>query len=138
MVPQPPQQVRVQNFHFCTFKFHELSCVWQVYLFVFVFVFKHNTLIYRQVKLAMNVVALALTDFEKRMSIQFIMEPSKHKKPIKLYLSNIPLRVLIFPIFVPCGSFSKFESSVSFKGALDNILKFYFWLNFIYHVKCNC
>ena len=24
------------------------------------------------------------------------------------------------------------------KGALDNILKFYFWLNFIYHVKCNC
>ena len=21
------------------------------------------------------------------------------------------------------------------KGALDNILKFYFWLNFIYHVK---
>ena len=23
------------------------------------------------------------------------------------------------------------------KGALDNILKFYFWLNFIYHVKCN-
>ena len=25
-----------------------------------------------------------------------------------------------------------------FKGALDNILKFYFWLNFIYHVKCNC
>ena len=30
--------------------------------------------------------------------------------------------------------------SMSFcvKGALDNILKFYFWLNFIYHVKCNC
>ena len=27
---------------------------------------------------------------------------------------------------------------VYFKGALDNILKFYFWLNFIYHVKCNC
>ena len=25
-----------------------------------------------------------------------------------------------------------------FKGALDNVLKFYFWLNFIYHVKCNC
>ena len=24
------------------------------------------------------------------------------------------------------------------KGALDNILKFYFWLNLIYHVKCNC
>ena len=24
------------------------------------------------------------------------------------------------------------------KGALDNILKFYFWPNFIYHVKCNC
>ena len=24
------------------------------------------------------------------------------------------------------------------KGALDNIFKFYFWLNFIYHVKCNC
>ena len=24
------------------------------------------------------------------------------------------------------------------KGALDNILKFYFWLNFIYHVKCKC
>ena len=24
------------------------------------------------------------------------------------------------------------------KGALDNILKCYFWLNFIYHVKCNC
>ena len=24
------------------------------------------------------------------------------------------------------------------KGALDNILKFYFWLNFIYHIKCNC
>ena len=24
------------------------------------------------------------------------------------------------------------------KRALDNILKFYFWLNFIYHVKCNC
>ena len=23
-----------------------------------------------------------------------------------------------------------------FKGALDNILKFYFWLNFIYHVQC--
>ena len=24
------------------------------------------------------------------------------------------------------------------KGALDNILKFYFRLNFIYHVKWNC
>ena len=31
----------------------------------------------------------------------------------------------------------KFDK-VLFKGALDNILKFYFWLNFIYHVKCNC
>ena len=24
------------------------------------------------------------------------------------------------------------------KWGLDNILKFYFWLNFTYHVKCNC
>ena len=26
--------------------------------------------------------------------------------------------------------------AIKLKGALDNILKFYFWLNFIYHVKC--
>ena len=30
------------------------------------------------------------------------------------------------------------ENSTEVKGALDNILKFYFWVNFIYHVKCNC
>ena len=29
-------------------------------------------------------------------------------------------------------------TQICLKGALDNILKFYFWLNFIYHVKCNC
>ena len=31
-----------------------------------------------------------------------------------------------------------YPNNVWIKGALDNILKFYFWLNFIYHVKCNC
>ena len=30
------------------------------------------------------------------------------------------------------------QQGLPFKGALDNILKFHFWLNFIYHVKCNC
>ena len=37
--------------------------------------------------------------------------------------------------------FVKFDNVMkrwTIKGALDNILKFYFWLNFIYHVKCNC
>ena len=32
--------------------------------------------------------------------------------------------------------FSKFLCG--FKGALDNIFKFSFWLNFIYHVKIDC
>ena len=32
----------------------------------------------------------------------------------------------------------KYNIKISVKGSLDNIVKFYFWLNFIYHVKCNC
>ena len=28
--------------------------------------------------------------------------------------------------------------AVQFKGALDNILKFSFWLNFIYQIKIDC
>ena len=31
-----------------------------------------------------------------------------------------------------------FSMKTAFKGALDNVLKFYFWLNFIYHVKIDC
>ena len=37
-----------------------------------------------------------------------------------------------------CIAKKKGKLSPHFKGALDNILKFYFWLNFIYHLKCNC
>ena len=36
------------------------------------------------------------------------------------------------------SKWTNLDSRKDLKGALDNILKFYFWLNFIYHVKCNC
>ena len=52
---------------------------------------------------------------------------------------NIQMEMIANKLF---GLRNTFQANVRFtyalKGALDNILKFYFWLNFIYHVKCNC
>ena len=42
-------------------------------------------------------------------------------------------------LYISEYSMCLFKQIISkFKGALDNILQFSFWLNFIYHVKIDC
>ena len=54
-----------------------------------------------------------------------------------LYFKN-SLTLKLERHYLGCLALHNAHTAILLKGALDNILKFYFWLNFIYHVKCNC
>ena len=57
-----------------------------------------------------------------------------------LHMELLPDTLILWSkiVFNRKNKMNKFMVWLQFKGALDNILKFSLWLNFIYHVKIDC
>ena len=64
----------------------------------------------------------------KPMDFLFVMQAAAHQRGGGHFAGevNFEFFYLMYQLFLGC------------KGALDNILKFSFWLKFIYHVKIDC
>ena len=123
----------------CSFKVHS-NCV-AVPIYWFLSAASHRSIIAFQVK--MN---LTFMRHGNAVTLQFLCRTVQCDNAMQLWCSmNGPLDSfpnfcwLKYYIFTLCIENVAFCHCVGYvKGALDNIWKFSFWLNFIYQVKSDC